>query len=198
MELDDLKQAWEQQAIPSSQNQNIMELIHQKSKGPVASLKQAFKKQTRFMICLMILMIATQIKNLDNTAALIFIGTYIFFCIAVALFFHQNYRLTSKLEGMDENVKTNLERYVAVLQQRLKWHLIGLRVTLLLFILMLEVLPFFLHGRLLDKWHSLSPVIRFNTYAAFLVIQYFLGRSLEKQKFGQHLVYLKKLIAEFN
>jgi len=196
MELDDLKQAWKEQNKQSSQNQNIMELIHQKSRGPVASLKEAFKKQVRFFICLMVAMIATQIRNLDNTAALIFIGTYILFCIGVALFFYQNYRITSELEGMDGNVKSSLERYVTVLQQRLKWQQIGARIVMLIFILLLEVVPFFLHGRILDKWHSLSPVIRFTAYAAFLAIQYFVGRSVEKQKFGQYLIYLKELTAE--
>jgi len=196
MELDDLKQAWNHQNKQSSQNQDIMELIHQKSRGPVASLKQAFKKQVRFFICLMIIMIATQISNLNNTAALIFIGTYILFCIGVALFFYQNYRITSELEGMDGNVKSSLEQYVMVLQQRLKWQQVGARIVMLIFILLLEVVPFFLHGRMLDKWHSLPPLIRFNVYAAFLAIQYFLGRSVEKQKFGQHLSYLKELTTE--
>ena len=196
MELDDLKQAWNHQNKPSSHNQDIMELIHQKSKGPVASLKEAFRKQTRFFIFLMVAMIATQIRNLDNTAALIFISTYILFCIGVAFFFYQNYRITSELDGMDGNVKSNLERYVTVLQQRLKWQRVGARIVLLIFIMMLEVLPFFFHGRMLDKWHSLSPVIRFNVYAAFLVIQYFVGGSLENRKFGQYLTYLKELTTE--
>jgi hypothetical protein len=173
-----------------------MELIHQKSRGPVASLKEAFKKQIRFMIGLAVAMIATQIRNLDNTAACIFIGTYILFCAGVALFFYKNYRITSELEGMDGNVKSSLERYVTVLQQRLKWQQLGARIVMLIFILLLEVVPFFLHGRVLDKWHSFPPVIRFNVYGAFLVIQYFVGHSFEKQKFGRHLTYLKELITE--
>lgn len=196
MELDDLKQAWKRQDKQSSQNQNIMELIHQKSKGPVASLKEAFKKQIRFMICLMILMIAIQMRNFDNTATIILVGTYVLFCIGIALFFYQNYRLTSELEGMDGNVKTSLEQYVTVLQQRLKWHHIGKRVVMLIFILLLEVLPLFLHASMLDKWHLLPAVIRFNAYGAFFVFQYFVGGSLEKQKFGQYLTYLKQLITE--
>ncbi|MGZ3951339.1 MAG: hypothetical protein ACXVBZ_08080 [Flavisolibacter sp.] len=196
MELDDLKQAWNQQNKQSSQNQDIMELIHQKSKGPVASLKQAFMKQTRFFIFLMVAMIATQISNLDNTAALIFICTYILFCIGVAFFFYQNYRITSELDGMDGNVRSSLERYVTVLQQRLKWQRIGARIVLLIFVLLLEIVPFYFHGRMLDKWHSLPPAIRFNIYAAFLVIQYFVGRSLENRKFGQYLTYLKELTTE--
>ena len=173
-----------------------MEMIHQKSKGPIASLKRSFSKQIRFVVFLMIAMIATQIRNLDNRAAQIFIGTYMGFCILVALFFYWNYRVTDRLEAMDTNVKTGLENYVSSLSERLKWHNIGVRIVALIFILLLEIVPLFLHARMLDKWHELSPFIRFPAYAAFLLLQYFTARSIQREKFGQHLAYLEELIKE--
>lgn len=196
MELDNLKQAWKQENDLPNQKQNIMEMIQQKSKAPVASLKHAFSKQIRFVLFLMVAMIATQIRNLDNTAASIFIATYVVFCILVALFFYINYRLTDKLEDNNGNVKVNLENYVSVLSQRLKWHNTGVRIVALIFIAMFELLPFFLHGRMLDKWHSLSPFVRFAAYVAFLLVQYFVSRSVQNRKFGQHLNYLKELVKE--
>lgn len=198
MELDDFKSAWNKENKPSTQTQNITKMIQQQSKGPIASLKHASLKQMRFMLFLMVAMIATQIGNLDNIAARIFIGTYVVFCILVAVFFHFNYRLTDKLEGLHGDVKSNLENYVSVLSQRLKWQRLGVRAVMLVFIAMLEVLPYFLHGRMLDKWHSLSPAVRLASYAGFLLLQYVVGRSLQERKFGQHLSRLKELVKELN
>lgn len=198
MELDDLKGAWNKENKPATQTQNITKMIQQQSKGPIASLKHASLKQMRFMLFLMVAMIAMQIRNLDNAAAKIFIGTYVAFCILVAVFFYFNYRLTDKLEGFDGDVKSSLENYVSVLSRRLKWQSIGVKVVALIFIAMLEVLPYFLHARMLDKWHSLSPAIRFAAYAGFLLLQYFVSRSLQERKFGQHLSRLKELVKELN
>lgn len=198
MELDDLKGAWNRENKPSTQTQNITKMIQQQSKGPIASLKHASLKQMRFMLFLMVAMIAMQIRNLDNASTRIFIGTYVVFCILVATFFYFNYRITDKLESFDGDVKSSLENYVSVLSQRLKWQRIGVRAVVLIFIAMLEVLPFFLHGRMLDKWHALSPFIRFAAYAAFLLFQYFVSRSFQERKFGQHLSRLKELVKELN
>jgi hypothetical protein len=49
---------------------------------------------------------------------------------------------------------------------------------------------------MLDKWHSLPIVIRFATYAGFIILQYFLSKAVNQRKFGAHLDYLKKLLKE--
>jgi len=46
MELDDLKQQWDQaDQLQKPKNQNIMKLIQNKSYGPVAELKRSYKRQ---------------------------------------------------------------------------------------------------------------------------------------------------------
>jgi hypothetical protein len=49
---------------------------------------------------------------------------------------------------------------------------------------------------MLDKWHSLSPIIRFGSYAALLLMQYFIARKIRERKVGRHLTYLKELVKE--
>jgi hypothetical protein len=93
-------------------------------------------------------------------------------------------------------VKANLEQQVSLLQKRMQWKIIGLRIALLFFIALTEVLPYFQHYRMLDKWHSLSPFIRFGLYAALFAIQYFLSPRVLQNKFGRHLTYLKELAKE--
>jgi len=49
MELDDLKQTWNQNQSTKPLNTDIMELIQHKSYGPLAALKKAFRKQIVLM-----------------------------------------------------------------------------------------------------------------------------------------------------
>jgi len=197
MELDDLKQAWKQTNDAATPNtNNIMELIHQKGNGPIALLKQAFKKQTRLIIIIALLMFVTNTRYINQVSSGIFLWFYLAFCVILAGFFYYNYRLVSKMEGMDGMLKTNIEKQIDILETRLKWHINGIASVLIFFIVMAEVVPYFQHYSILDKWHALSPFIRFAEYALLVTFQYFMSRKLSKRKFGQHLNYLKELVKE--
>jgi hypothetical protein len=196
MELDELKKAWKQDEKQQPQNQNIMELIHHKSKGPIASLKTAFRKQMSIVTVLMCMIIATNAKNVSSVSSNILFWTYIGFCLAMIAALYVNYRLTREMENMDENVKSNLEQHILLIEQRLKWQATGARIVILFFIFLLEIIPLYQQVRMLDKWHSLSPVIRFSSYAAYLAFQYFISRSIAQKKFGRHLDRLKELVKE--
>jgi hypothetical protein len=194
MELDDLKTTWKQGDIKKQETQNIMELIQQKSRGPLASLKHAFRKQ---MILVTVLMIAVSIPNagkLETVPGYVLYFTWVAFCMGIILAFYFNYRKTDKMENMDRPVKNNLEAYIVQLELRLKWQYIGKRLVVLLFILLLEILPLFYHARMLDKWHSVPPVIRFSSYVLYLVLLYFMSHRRQRRKFGKHVDHLKDLL----
>jgi hypothetical protein len=93
-------------------------------------------------------------------------------------------------------VKSNLEQQIALLETRLRQNLIGIRIALLFFIVLVELLPYFQNFSMLNKWHSLSPFIRFGAYAALFLFQYFLSRRVSHRKFGQHIAYLKELVQQ--
>jgi hypothetical protein len=196
MELDDLKQTWQQAETKKNKNTDIMEIIHHKSYGPIAALKRAFLKQIRVMIILPILIFLVNVKDWDKTLTSVLFWSYVAFCIGVVIYTYVNYRIVSKMEGMDRRVRTTLEEQIAILETRLRRNIVGLRIVLLYFIVLLEVLPSFQHYRMLDKWHALSPLIRFGAYAGFLLFQYFVSRRIMQHKFGNHLSYLKSLIKE--
>jgi hypothetical protein len=194
MELDDLKNTWKQENIKQQKTPNIMELIHQKSRGPLASLRHAFRRQ---MIAIAVLMMAVSVsnaRNIETVPGYVLYFTYVAFCMAVILAFYINYRKTGKMERMDKSVKNNLEEYVVQLEQRLKWQYFGSRLVVLLFIVLVEVLPLFYHARMLDKWHSVSPIIRFSSYALYFLLVYFVSRKVKQKKFGQHVDHLKELL----
>lgn len=196
MELDDWKQSWQQAKPDKLKNTDIMELIHHKSYGPIAALKRAFLKQIRVMIIIPILIFLVNIKDWDKALTSVLFWSYVVFCIGVVIYSYVNYRIVSRMEGMSERVKETLQEQVDVLETRLRRNIVGLRIVLLYFIVLLEVLPHFQHYRMLDKWHALSPVIRFGVYAGFLLFQYFVSRRIMQIKFGNHLAYLKSLVKE--
>ena len=196
MELDDLKQTWKQTPIHKPVNTDIMELIQHKSYGPVTALKKSFSKQIKLMIVLPIFIFLTNLDDVPKVLTNIMFWSYIAFCLGLIIFSWFNYRIVQKMEVMDGIVKSNLEQQISILETRLKWHIIGVRLVFIFFMVLTEVLPYFQHYRMLDKWHSLSPFIRFSTYAGLLLLQYFSIRPILYRKFGQHLNYLKSLVRE--
>ena len=196
MELDDLKNTWKQEDTKQTKTPNIMEMIHQKSRGPVASLKTAFRKQMIAVTVLMSTIIISNARNVDSVSSNILFWSYIAFCLSLVFAMYFNYRLVAKMEKMDGQVKSNLEEHVSLLEQRMKWQNIGARIVILFFIVLLEVIPHYQHLRMLDKWHALSPAIRFSSYAAFMIFQYFLSNAVKRKRFGRHIDYLKQLLNE--
>jgi hypothetical protein len=197
MELDDLKHAWKQaNKIENPKNLNIMELIQNKNYGPVAQLKRSFKKQVIAMITVSIAIIANNIAHIEKTLSSALFWFYIIFCIGVIIVARLNYSVVKKIERMDGMVKSNLEHQIFILETRQKQKLIGIRVAMLFFIVLLEVLPYFQSFRMLNKWHSLSPFIRFAAYTVLFLFQYFMTGMVSRRGFARHIDYLKELVKQ--
>ena len=196
MELDDLKQSWKETNIKTYKNTDIMDLMKHKSYGPIAALKREFRKQIAVMALLPLFLLFTTVDDMSQVFTNVLFWSYVAFCLGMVIFASVNYRIVEKMGTMDGMVISTLEKQIDLLETRLKWKIIGLRVALLFFIVLVEVVPYFQHYRMLDKWHSLSPLIRFGTYTGFLILQYFLSRIVSERKFGSHIKYLKSLINE--
>lgn len=196
MELDDLKQTWQQSQSTKPLNTNIMELIQQRSYGPLAALKKAFKKQIALMMIVPAYLIIIDKNDLNHLLQSVMLWYYIAFCLAVILFSYYNYLIVNKMERMDNLVKANVVQQVSILEARMKWKKTGLLIAFIVFILLLEIVPYFQHYRMLDKWHSVAPGIRYVSYVAFLVFQHFASIWVNKRRYGRHLEYLKELANE--
>jgi hypothetical protein len=196
MELDELKQTWKQTPIHKPLNTDIMELIQHKAYGPLNALKKSFSKQMWLMMLMPFFLFFTNFDDPYKALTSIMFWAYVLLCVGMVIFAWFNYQLVDKMETMDGNVKQNLGQQVDILETRLKWHTKGMQIALVIFIVLTEVLPYFQHYRMLDKWHSLSAWIRFSSYAGLLLLQHFTSRYALHRKFGQHLAYLKGLVKE--
>jgi hypothetical protein len=196
MELDDLKKNWKQNTPKKITNMDIMQLIQHKSYGPIAALKKAYKTQIVFMLLLPFILLTTSVDDISKPLTSVLFWAYVFFCMGVVVYASYNYRLVTKMEAMDGQVKQNLESQVVLLDARMKNMFTGLRIVLLVLILLTEITPYFQNYRMLTYWHSLHPLIRFGAYGLLLLFQYFVGRIILKRKFGRHIEYLKSLVKE--
>ena len=194
MELDDLKQIWKQTSGKNKLNTDIMELIQHKSQGPVAALKTVFKKQIILMSIIPLVLLLTNLNDVRIVLTSIMFWSYVAFCIGIIALAYYNYRIVTKMRGIDSVVKKNLEQQIILLEKRSKLELYVMRGVLLFFILLCEVVPYIQHYRMLDKWHSLSLII--STYTVLLLLQYFLNKRIRERKVGRHITYLKELVKE--
>jgi hypothetical protein len=80
----------------------------------------------------------------------------------------------------------------------LRYKLIVLPLVLLVMVILTEILPFYQHFRMLDKWHALPDLLRFGIYAAFFILQYFASRLVNKRKFGRHISQMRELLARLD
>lgn len=195
MELEDLKNTWQQTPVKKI-NTDIMEIIQHKSYGPVAALKRTFRKQMVLMFLIPLMLLATNLNDIQGVLTSILFWSYVAFCICIIVFAYYNYRIVRKMERMDTMVKTNLEQQIQLLEKRASWEVAGMRGVLLFFVVLVEVVPYLQHYRMLDKWHSLPVAIRFGAYAVLLALQFFLNKKIKQRKVGRHLAYLKELVKE--
>jgi hypothetical protein len=196
MELDDLKNIWKQSTISENKKTDLMEIIHQKSYGPVAHLKRAFRRQILVMSTIPFLLVLTNLNDLDKVVTSIMFWCYVTFCLGMILFARYNYSIAKDMENMDRDLRSNLQEKIHLLEKRAKLEILVIRVVLLFFIGLTEVIPHFQHYRMLDKWHSFPWIIRFSAYAVLLLLQFFNNRKRKERNVSCHLRYLKNLLNE--
>jgi hypothetical protein len=196
MELDELKQIWKQTPKKNNINTDIMQLIQDRSYGPLAAMKRVFKKQVIVMAIIPLVLLVTNLNDVRIVFTSIMFWSYVAFCIGIILFAYNNYRIVDKMENMNGMVRVHLEQQINLLERRIKLELAGMRGILLFFILLAEVVPYLQHYRMLDLWHSVYPIVRICIYAMLLCLQYFLNRRISQRNLGVHLAHLKRLMSE--
>lgn len=193
MELDDLKQTWNTPFNYNNlNNDTIIQMIQHNSTGPLAGLKKAFRKQYRVIIIVAVFVLM-QLTHGFTSINIIMFSFYAALCAGLAYFFYSNYRVVQRMETMDMQIKATIQQQITLLETRLRWHLIGIRIALLVFIALIEILPLFQHSRMIDKWHLLPVYTRIFAYAGIIALMYFVSRSLSRRKYGRYLAHLKEL-----
>src|SRR5690349_9338518 len=118
MELDELKNTWQQMPSQKNINTDIMEIIQHKTYGPLAALKKTFRKQMVLMFLIPFILLLTNVQNIQGVLTSILFWCYVAFCIYIIVFAYYNYRIVNKMEAKDAVVKTTLEQQIHLLETR--------------------------------------------------------------------------------
>ena len=196
MELDDLKQPWKQstEKIEPLQN-NIMELIQNKSYGPVASLKRRFRKQL-IILPVVVAILAIQLSRHHDIYSDVLFWCYVVICLLICGYFYFSYRLVSNMQCAGCMVKSNLEKQIHILEKGYKWRLIVMRLLFIFFIVLLEILLYFQQEPSLVKLYAQPLGIRLLCYAGLIALFYFISKKIMNRKYGKHIRYLKELVQQ--
>src|SRR5205809_4210460 len=120
MELDELKHLWQKIEQQKPLNRSIMEMIQNRSYGPVAALKREFRKQMIIMGLLPFLLLLTNADDISKPLTSILFWAYVIFCVGIISFTFRNYRIADEMSSMDGMVKTTLEQHISLLQKRIQ------------------------------------------------------------------------------
>ncbi|ANI87906.1 hypothetical protein A9P82_00360 [Arachidicoccus ginsenosidimutans] len=198
MELDDLKQAWQQQTpedIDVRNNKNIIDMIKYKRYGPVASIRSIFGRAF-WLAPIMAGIIIFMIVNKD-TRNDILMWSLILILVPILIFYFYWYKKLGKIQHDENPIKGTLENNVIRLEKGLK--ILYFSTNLLAFLLLICImeLPIFLNHKTsgYNWWRQNVPVyLRCLAYLAFGVYAYFSSKKTQYRFFGQHIDYLKELL----
>jgi hypothetical protein len=194
MELDEFKEMWSrfgEQASPT--NDNITEMIYRDSQGPLAT----FEKNTKFTLFIFPLVavlfggvLLSQPQH-SPTMWLLFAILFIEFLFAVF-----NYGIVKKIGQPQGNVKHDLLRKIAILQNSYRLYLLLNQILYLLMAILLEIGIYYHFDSNFDSWSKINPLLRVTVYVVFLLLQYITKRRSQKEHYGQYLEKMNGLVQQ--
>ena len=195
MELDELKEKWRQAGTHETPSRNSFKTIfRRRDQGPVAALKRNFRRQI-IILSIVFFLFVHEFQNRELLNNVFFLW-YAVCALLLCAFFFVNLQLVKRLETAGETLTAHVKSEIVLLEKRMKWQRVFTFVAIASLIVLLEVLPFFSDERMLNKWHSLAPVIRVSAYAALLLFRYFAGKLIAHRRYGRHVERLKKIMDE--
>ena len=193
MELDQFKQKWRQaNANNNPPERDLKSIFNRGRRGPVAALKRNFRRRIVVLVLVCVLFLHEfRDRDLFNN---VFFLWFVVMAFCLAVLFYLNLRVVKDLEKTDEPVAAHIQSQVDLMEKRIGWYRMFTRVAFIVLIILLETLPYFSGERMLQKWHSVAPLIRVAAYAALLLFQYYAGRMLARKRYGQYLERLQNIL----
>jgi uncharacterized integral membrane protein len=196
MELEDLKKDWQKSGFPRESSRDILEMIHHRSEGPAAKLQRRFRKGMILApVILAVMIIRLSGKKLTLTSDFFFCY-FAAFCVFITLYFFVNYRLVSKMQDMDEAVRSNLEKQVSLLEKGVRWRLIITRMFFLLLPVLFEVMIHISAEPSFSSWLGRPWPVRVLAYAVGLALFFTLISFAIRTRYGRQITRLKELVAQ--
>ncbi len=196
MELDNLKQAWKEQAIqpPETGEEQILSMLRKKSQSPIARIKRNLRWE---LIAVLVLYVSTIVYYLSaNHGRYRELALLLFIVGAVFIFYYyQKNKLLNQMECVACEVRSNLLRQVTTLEKYIRFYFMaGVIIT---------PICYFITGIIVASKARFSMTKNPNFLLWFIgtgivltIVLYFVNLWYVNRLYGQHVKKLKSLLKE--
>lgn len=194
MELDELKQNWNQSNDKLFAPYQLDKVIASKSSGILSKLKAKYKTQAILLpLAAAFLSLAMITKPILQQNA--FIWMIIPIMILLALIYYQGYTLISKMEqAYSESLKNAIQKNLSLLSLNTKKQLILIRIILVILILVLEITIYQQTTTAFNFWQDIALPVRMGVYALLILAQPYFTRYIFEFSFGRYIKELRQLL----
>jgi len=196
MELDELKQNWNQSNDKFIPPYQLDKVIASKSSGILSQLKAKYKTQAMLLpLAAAFLSLAMIYKPILQQNA--FIWVIIPIMIFLAVMYYQGYRLISKMEhAYSESLKNAIQENLNLLNLNTKKQLIFIRIILVILILVLEITIYQQTTTAFNFWQDIALPVRIGVYTLLILVQPYFTRYIFELGFGRYIKNLQQLLDE--
>lgn len=197
MELDDLKNKWQNNHLTNSSTSKtkIMELSQQKSYGPAAALKNALGRQVVIIPFLFIILIVQAIR-MPQLQADPFFGLFAGIIVLGGIFFTAAYFILKKMGRSDVPVAAQLKQDIHSLELMLWCYRLTFLAGVVLLAVFLEVFKNAGTALLIQDWYDINPALRICSYAGLMGLSFWFSHLRFNKDYGTHLNRLKQTLAD--
>jgi hypothetical protein len=206
MELDDLKQVWQQQTtenIDVRNDKKIIDMIQDKNYGPLATIKSKYLRGFIFVgiayAYLTVLFITTPQKwqNFINNKGLLFLFVFLVpFAIIQYWSRIRSLKAINRIQNINEPIKRDIEKQMLSIQKDYKLQNILYVVSFALMGVFFEMLTQQRSKTDMADWYNVPMYLRVLAYIGLVILSYFYGKWVFQKRFGKHIDYLKNMLCE--
>jgi uncharacterized protein YybS (DUF2232 family) len=205
MELDNLKDLWQQQA-PERVPGDLQQLLGKKSNSPISKMKRNLVCELGFVVViygLSIIFFFTAWEGKFSSVSWLYLVIGFIFSV----YFLMKYRLLNGMECMACQVKSNLDKQVSILEKYIRFYLIAgtaiLPLMMIFFYWFLQTQLRYVNRDFFVLASENIPVLRsiFTWTFATLVLTflfYFLNKWYVKKLYGKHVSKLKSMLSQMD
>lgn len=195
MELDDLKQVWQQQPSGADTgSEALQKLMLGKSKGPIARIRRNLNRELWVVLASYALVIffymVVDKSRYWHVAILLVVILLSFF-----IYYFKKKRLLNEMDNTSSNVKHTLERQVKLLSQYVRFYFISGTVgTPLAFLV-----AYFMVQSRMPKGIVYSQFFSWPLWVGLgclTLVSYFLNKWYVNKLYGKHVEKLRELISQ--
>lgn len=195
MELDDLKQLWQQQ--PTEQPADtaaLQQMLLQRSKGPIARIRRNLTRElwvvmVTYTLSIVFYVFVDKSRYWHVALFLVFIAVVFF------IYYFMKSRLLKEMENVSGQVKTTLERQIHLLSKYVRFYFVSgtIGTPLAFFFALFMVKSRMPQGIVYSEFFNWALGIGM---LVLTVISYFLNKWYVNKLYGKHVEKLRELIRQ--